>query len=347
MKEGVVARAVRANIVLVAMALAVVTLAACGAGGGDRQGPIATDDPARAFAPLVRLANGETTFPVSALFILDNSGLEWAGGPCGFERDITPSAELAPGESSPLPPLVPARLGREPDSYKVRPHYNGCHRLRSEVFTSAQRTRPFDTEDRPVGLHLDEGFNLDLQLGPARGRRRLGPDGSLIGAPTYYAVERAKVDGRSGLRISYWILFGVEARTDRYGETLREGDWERIDVLAQRGPGKHRYTPHTVDYRIGKRVERVTWDDVQLTRGAHPVVYLDRGLHTPRPAGQCDGCTEWRTWRRLRDVRAEAWWGYGGGWGEIGSNDADSGPSGPSPFEIGWASPRARPGQPK
>jgi hypothetical protein len=339
MRKGGVATTVLASTVLAAMALAVTALGACGNAGGNRQDSIATSNPARTLAPLVRLAKGESTFPVSALLILNNSGLEWAGGPCGYERDITPSAERARGEPSPLPELVPARLGREPKTYRVRPQYDGCERSRPEVFTTAQRTRPFDVADRPAGLHIDEGFYLDLKLDHARGRRRVGLDGTFTGAPMYYAVDRATLDGQSGVRISYWVLFGVEMRIDRYGETLREGDWERVDILAQHGPGKRRYTPYAVEYRIGERIERVAWEEVELAQGAHPVVYLDQGLHTPRPVGQCDGCIEWRTWRLLRDVRAEPWWGYGGGWGEIGRDDESSGPSGPSPFEVGGASP--------
>jgi hypothetical protein len=47
---------------------------------------------------------------------------------------------------------------------------------RRAVYSTVQRTRPFDTEDRPAGLPVNEGFNLE-------GERRLGPDGSLVASP--------------------------------------------------------------------------------------------------------------------------------------------------------------------
>jgi hypothetical protein len=339
MRGASLALVARAGGLLIVAALAGATVSACGEADSPVRATVVTDDPATTFAPLVRLADGERTFPIGARFLLDHAGLEWAGGPCGAESDVTVSAQSVRTGPVSLPPLVPARLGREPRAYRFRPKRD-CRRPRPEVFTTAQRTRPFDTEDRPAGLHVDEGFNLDVASEALSPRRRLGPDGSVAGVPGYYAVERTRSAGRPAIRLSYWILFPVEEEVDAYGPVMmREGDWERVDVVAERGPGRGNYTPLAVEYSVGDRVKRVGWSDAELASGTHPVVYLERGRHTPRPTGKCGDCVEWRTWRLLRDVREEPWWGYGGGWGAIGGSDEYSGPLGPTPFDIGGASP--------
>jgi hypothetical protein len=321
-----------AGTVLVFACLAV---GACSGRGGEDDAPttaVATRDPAATFAPLVRLHPREATFPGRAAKFVAHAGLEWAGGRCGYERDLTPSGTVGPSPPSPLPPLVAWRLGhgRGYTAFRTRAD---CRTPRPGLYSTVQLTRPFDTEDRPVGLPVDEGFNLDIVSAILDGEDRRNADGSLADAPTYYAIERA---GQAGIRISYWMVFGRQQPPPDSDDGGREGDWERVDVITRPGhrPGTH--VPLTVEYHdADRRTRHVAWSDVELAAGTHPVVYLDRGMHTPRPKRTCRGCTDWRTWERLRDVRRERWYGYGGGWGGYGPGDQRSGPSGPSPFEIG------------
>ena len=296
---------------------------------------VSTRDPAIAFAPLVRLDRRETAFPADATRLVAHAGLEWSSRRCGYDRDITPSGTLGPGAPSPLPPLVAGRLGRG-QGYRART-LPDCETPRGPVFSTVQRTRPFDTEDRPVGLPVGEGFNLDIVSAILAGERRLD-DGALVGVPAYYALDDAMVAGRPGIRLSYWMVFGLQLQPRGSELASREGDWERVDVLARAGRRPGRYVPLAVEYhRGGDRARRVAWGEAELAGPGrtHPVAYLERGMHTPRPDRTCRRCTDWRTWRNLRDVRREPWFGYGGGWGAMGDSDEGSGPSGPSPFVLG------------
>jgi hypothetical protein len=330
-------RRLRTSIAVLACAAC---LSACGDGGGSEPArPLTTDDPAAAFAPLVQLHPREDTFPMGAGFFLAHSGLEWIDGECPGELNVTISALPPPGVTG--PPLVPARLGAVP-GYTARGLRDDCDRPRPEVYSTAMRTRPFDTEDRPRGLQPDEGFTLDVAGDVEKGRRRVAPDGSLAGVPAYFAFEAAEVRGKAGLRISYWLLYGRGERRDpeRPGATvIHEGDWERLDVVLQRA-GRKRYRPLAVRFHSDGGTRTVPWDEVERSGpgASHPVAYAGRRTHTLRPAGDCDGgCTRWRTWDRLRDAREEPWFGYGGGWGSVGFTSVGSGPLGPSPYELSAA----------
>lgn len=331
----------RIGIAIVTLIVGAAT-ASCGdsggsSGSGQTPEPVVARSPATAFAPLVRIDGRERAFPMSAAHFIAQSGLEWEGGACSLERDVTASATSRAAASQPIPLLDPVRLGHEP-AYRVRDAGPGCaHR---NVYSTVQRTRAFDTEDRPAGLQPEEAFNLDILTDAQPGRLRTGPDGQLVGVPVYYAIEGEGGAGATAdLRISYWIAFGREhvpgPAPGSPGD--HEGDWERIDVLLESARGRHAYVPRAVEYRQRRGTLRVPWDEAERAGpgASHPVVQLDPGIHTPRPPGDCDDCVDWRTWQLLRDVRREPWWGYGGGWGEVGSNDETSGPLGPSPFEIG------------
>jgi hypothetical protein len=326
---------------LAALSVLLAVVASCGGGGeaSDSQRAIATRDLVTTFAPLVYLSGREPWYPMSAARFLANSGLEWDEGPCRYERDVSASASSAALAGSPVRELDASKLGREP-AYRVRGLSADCVSPRPGTYSSAQHTRPFDREDRPVGLYLDEGFHLDILTAAQPGRRRVGSDGSLAGVPVYYARDRMGVHGRPGIRLSYWMAFGRGdvPKPEPEAETYHEGDWERVDVLVQiKRPG--RYLPVAVHlYEGGDRLHEIPWSDIERDGpgAAHPVVRLARGTHAPRrSSGGCARCIPWRTWRLLRNVRREPWFGYGGGWGSSGNADDTSGPLGPSPFDLG------------
>jgi hypothetical protein len=339
---------------------AVVAVGATSCGGaGDPAAlgdPVATSDPASAFAPLVALHPREEDHPMSAGFFLDHATLEWAGGACALEVNLAAGrvAQRVTGEGAPR--LDPRRLGDE-HGYRHRPRRDDCSSRRAAVFATTQNSRPFATGRRPAGMTGDEGFYLDLLLEAYGGQRReLGRAGAAgRGVPAYFEQSPAEVEGEPGIRISYWLLFGRDDAVDGAGDRVaaHEGDWERVDVLAQRdGPG--RYRPAGV--RLGPRAPVVPWGDVELIGRARPILYAARGSHSlhtgagrfrrrarssyegeePRTVvdvtATCRDCPRWRTWQRLRPVREQPWYGYGGGWGVIGDNAQGSGPGGPSPF---------------
>jgi hypothetical protein len=308
--------------------------------------PVATRDPAATFAPLVMLDRREPTYPISADYFLKNSGLEWAGGPCPFEQDVANglrSDKLSgAGSGAPsLPPLTAVRLGGK-RPYSFKPWTRRClDTLETDrpTFTTDQRTRPYDLEDRPNGLYVDEGFNLDILTDYQPGPKRVARVDSIEGVPAYYAEERMTSGGKRMLRLSYWLLFGRgEAKDPKTGKPVpHEGDWERIDVLLRRGQKAASFFPVNVRYRIDGDFKTVAWvgADRRGSGSTHPVAFLVRAAHTPYPhASTTDKRVAWRTWDRLRSVRREPWFGYGGGWGAFGFTAAESGPLGPSPFEL-------------
>ena len=326
---------------VIAVAIAVCASSSCGGEEPERRAaPVATGDPAVAFAPLVRLHPRERLLPIGADRFIANAGLEWGGGPCRFEIDVAASeaSQRAAGER--VPPLSVRRLGREP-GYEVTAKREDCITSRGRSYSTIQRTRAFDRDDRPPGLYVDEGFGLDILTDAQPGDRSRVRHGSLAAVPVYAASELATVDGRPGLRIGYWMLYGRGdvTRPEPGEQDYHEGDWERVEVLLRRGggPGSHRLV--TVRYRIGERWLSLPAQRVELAGPGrrHPVVYAERGTHTPRLEAEWRRWIDWRTWERLRDVRRESWFGYGGGWGAIGDTAATSGPLGPSPFDVGPA----------
>jgi hypothetical protein len=309
-----------------------VWVSACGS--DDASQPVASDSPVASFAPLVRLDARDEGFPTSVELFLRSSTLEWSGGPCRGEVNVAagPASQAETGEEAPR--LDPRRLGRYP-GYLVRARDADCSTRRQRpVYSTIQRTRPFDRDGRPAGLRRNEGFNLDILTDAQGGVRTRGDDGALKGAPAYYATEPATVDGRRGLRIGYWLLYGrgnvKHPRPDM--PDYHEGDWERVEALVTRGPDG--YQLDSVRYLVDGRWRTRSWRDVELAGGTHPVVLAARGTHALAAQESCDSCVDWPTWKLLRDVRREPWFGYAGGWGANSFRAAVAGPLGPTPFEI-------------
>jgi hypothetical protein len=181
--------------------------------------------------------------------------------------------------------------------------------------------------------------------------------------PAYYEFGRERYKGKPTLRVTYWILFGRDApalpRPIRRQFT-HEGDWERIAVLLQ--PTDSGPRPLAVRYHAGRSYREIAWRTAprvaspQGAEATHPVVYSARGSHTLFPtagrypyaiqyagddgqkftvtdvAPACPACIRWKTWQHLRNARAEAWYGYGGAWGDSAAYPNNAGPLGPSPY---------------
>jgi hypothetical protein len=321
----------------------------------DDDGAIATADPAATFAPLIVLAGDERWLPLGAEEFIDGSVLRWLAGACG-DDELAAGSAAAHATSKRLPKLATARLGGDRPYSSAPRRPPDCRPRPRERFTTAEFTHPFDVL-RANDIAFDEGFYLDLRDSARAGRH---PNR----VPVYYEVDRERVGGGPGLRVSYWLLFGRHApalpRAVRH-RFSREGDWERVAVLLRR-VGGDRYRPFAVRYYGQGGFEDVAWRSARLVAGGraanatHPVVYSARGSHVllaapgrypytvevtgdnggrftaADVAARCPGCLRWRTWRLLRDVADEPWHGYGGGWGAAAGSDANSGPLGPSPF---------------
>jgi len=201
-------------------------------------------------------------------------------------------------------------------------------------WSSSELTRPFDKQNALP--NQPEGFFLNF---PNEGR-----GGSGTGAPVYYEF-------RDRTAVTYWFFF---AFNDAPGGafTDHEGDWERISI--QLGDAElHRRAEPESDNRA-RRVALfahdgdcvVPWSRVERFRG-HPVVFSGAGTHAsyptpgnfPLPFGFTDkaagGGRQWKTWGNPLDVTRQAWYGFGGAWGEVGNYRETTGPLGPSRFKPG------------
>jgi hypothetical protein len=341
-------------------------IVACGGATDAEQpiGPVTTSDPVTTFAPLVHLHSREESFPMSTQRLLDHSTLEWSGGACFPEVNLAagPVSQRITGEGAPR--LDVERLGHEP-GYRHTPRTKACTKGSGPTFSTTQHTRAPDP-DRPAGIARDEGFHLDIleEVYGGEGYRVTRREGQSIlpGVPAYYVREPARVAGKPGLRISYWLAYGRSESPGRGGKPVagHEGDWERVDVLLRRLGGGDRYLPLAARLHQDGAKRQLAWKDLERESSGpsddatHPVIFSARSSHTPYQragtferrielfggakavvvdeAEACEGCPRWETWRLLRDAREEPWYGYGGGWGRKGSYDNGSGPLGPSPF---------------
>ncbi|MDQ3787341.1 MAG: Vps62-related protein [Actinomycetota bacterium] len=257
---------------------------------------------AKRFAPLVYLAEGEAYPPIDASTFIWRTNLVWAvDGVC---RDTVVAKR--PDEHA---------LGTK-DRFREREHDASTCRGFGRYYTNTEPTRPFTNEE--LGA---EGFylNSDNDLHKAGGTN----------APAYVQyVSPDKDDRENAGRTAYvyWFFFPYN-RAVTPGGALgnHEGDWERVTVVTD-ADGE----PERVVYSQHHTKCAVPWREVVGPDG-HPVVYSATGSHGSYPKGDAaydiprvpnhdhtSTGKPWRTWEHLREADREQWWGYAGGWGEVG-----------------------------
>lgn len=177
----------------------------------------------------------------------------------------------------------------------------------------------------------DEGFFLDLQRGSERAG--LGTEAPVL---FHYVPHRY---------VTYWFFYAYNDG----GIFDHDGDWENVTVHldAEDEPSEVAYYAHGIAHVY-------SWAELGR-EGTHPVVFSARGSHASYPAAglhlaipkldQAAAGPRWETALHLRNVLREPWWGYGGGWGQVGETASTTGPKGPSPFKLGvppsWVPPVA------
>jgi hypothetical protein len=326
---------------------------------------VTTSKPVKAFAPLVHIHAREQWYPMSARGFLDNSELKWArDGGCRDRRvaaGASRPAELREAHGT----LVAERL-RKPASAYRQPAVDDKCRPGEQTFRASDVTRPFERTGRPAGLDEREGFYLDLDDDVRKGHRKAEKHGAqrfLHGVPVYWQRD---VKGRR-VSLTYWFLYGLSEPPGPRPATrlvVHEGDWERVVVQLRRLKGEDdAYRPLSVRYHFHNEYREVPWAAVsravgpggKLDNPTHPVVYSARASHASfwraatyesefKLAGQrrfavdddaraCLDCPLWETWRSMRPVRKEAWYGFGGAWGRVGSGGGMTGPLGPSEYK--------------
>ena len=345
------------------------TLGSGGCGGSRNEQPVdavITADPAVTFAPLVMLHSDEKLLPIGAREFIAYSTLSWAIDGCSDETVATGADRLALGRDPKTAVLDPRRLGNDP-AYGHRTLKGRYCRIRDTTeYLTTDRTRPYEdvSVDRPPSLQRGDGFYLDLLTSKLEGRANVTRRGSktiLADTPAYYESTVEDVDGRPGLRLTYWLLYGAHQVPGQTVSPGHEGDWERVAVLLRRGARRDRYVPVSAQYFVEGRPRTIAWQAIERATGGgpagssatHPIVFAALGSHTPYPdpghhvvevrvGGRrstirhrtlaCAACPRWQTWRRLLDVRAQPWYGFGGSWGYVDYVTGTPGPLGPSRF---------------
>lgn len=326
--------------------------AAClayGCGNDDvRHRAATTANPVEVFAPLVRLHPRERSYPAAVDRHLEGAALWWADD-SGCEDSLVAAR------------VDPAKLGD--GGYRQRRLNERCRQI-ERAYTTNEPAHPYVPARKRNGLAEGEGFYLDTTSAAGTSDPSAQPDERAripLSTPIYYDVTSATVDGEAGTQISYWSFFprGVgtwlEWWDDDHGgrywgrdRIVRDGDWERVDVLARRDGD--RWIPVTLRTHSETGVLDTPWTDVQHFDGTHPVLYSALASHTPyvRPGFhqtqhlvstgnyviaddtvRCRGCPHWRTWQRLVDAREQPWYGYGGAWGPDRGTPGRTGSAGP------------------
>lgn len=313
------------------MASVVAAVSACGSGPG----AIAVEDPSKAFAPVVLLDPDERWRPMGADWFLDRAALWFAEDHACEDRKVAVGRQLKAQRNPVVDWLFVDGLGGKPYPYDRYPLDEKCDFDLGRRFYANELTRPGDPGPRVDGIAAGEGFYLDLMDWAREGPR------SVEDVPAYVEHRPFERDGTDGLRITYWLLFGMNEPLDRQGDPVadetHEGDWERIDVLVEARDGGE-YLPVGVQTFDSGRPVETSWEDLQRVDGpdaageTHPVLAARRGSHELSPLSSsrsCSGCPRWTTWRGLQHARKQLWYGFGGAWGELGVGAAPSGPLGP------------------
>jgi hypothetical protein len=315
---------------------AVLAVAGC---GSDIE-TIATSNPEVAFAPLVQLDPQERRMPLSARRFIDRSRFWFSHREGCPDEKIAVGRTLGEEQNERINWIFAVALGKGPFSYFRNGDEPDCER-RDDQYTANQYTRPFGAGNRPKGLLPEEGYYLDLVDAARSGTRPATSGGQpLVRVPAYAERRDEEVDGDDGVRLVYWLLYGMNeprANGAPIDRLTHEGDWERVDVLLRKGDEEGAYEPVSVRVRRDGRWRDVPWDSLQRTAGAgadgesHPVLSAELGSHELAPARRpsCSSCPEWRTWGALAEATTQLWYRFGGAWGDVGTSSATTGAVGP------------------
>jgi hypothetical protein len=266
---------------------------------------------ARRLAPLVHLADDEHSKPIDASLFIAHSELWWAHD-SGCVPDLVAKTvderALAHGAYS-------HRLATSTDPTHPIPCGEREHTGRE--YRSNENTHPKRSEDVPGS----QGFYLDLDNDYR--------DWQEQGAPVYWEFHPGE-HGKNAF--VYWFFYPYNDFINKH-----EGDWERIAVQVDGD------TPTGVTFWKHELPPcQLPWDKVEHTGDGRPAIYAAKNAHGayphaghyPVPFGRDEASTgsDWRTWEQAKEVQAQPWHGFGGGWGVVAPVEIFSGPDGPNPL---------------
>jgi hypothetical protein len=279
--------------------------------------PLTIEQATARYAPLVFLAPGETHRPSDASQYIKNSRLRWSHDSGQSDDEIADKGHIDE-----------KRLGDGGYSDQVQDLLGRKH---GDPIHSNQDVRPKDGK----GDGGNEGFFLDLDNAH---HESTGPGTNM---PVYFEAV-------AGHYITFWFFYAYNEGPAPGGIDNHEGDWERISIKLNR---HNRATAVAYYQHNGHEVKR--WREVPK-QGSHPLVFSAKGSHASYdspgakdlgvPFGlvkdQAGRGAQWKTWKHMKNARAQDWYGYGGAWGEVGNYKDTTGPQGPSrykpPAPEGW-----------
>lgn len=256
-------------------------------------------------APRARLHPNEVSWPMSAATFVAHSSLIWAhDGGCNDKvhasRGNINSTTLGDG----------GYKDRQKESLA-----NGCDD-KGSTYDSNDDAAPWDSGGPGDDA---EGFFLDLDNSYRDG------DGFAGTEPVYYRAS-------SGNWVEYWFHYGKSNIVHLAGYA-HEGDWEHIAIRMSDSN-----VPQEVEYSYHHYKCTLPWSDAPKVNG-HPVVWIANQAHGSYPAGadapwyddiSGDGKL-WVAASNLDRLADQAWYPYGGAWGEVGTANDTTGPQGPHP----------------
>ena len=252
--------------------------------------PLSIAKAVKAYAPVVHLHEDDGNRPMNADDFINRSELRWDHeGRCYSDSHV----------ARPVDARTLATGG-----YRHQKKDGAFCKHGGREYNTAEKTRP-----KGDGVAGDDGFFLDLD-NDARG-------GEGTTAPVYY-------DYAEGAWITYWLFYGYNDFTARFNH---EGDWEKVSVYLDgnnRATGVY-YSAHHGGCRTGKPAGR---PEAFAAKGSH-ANYPKPGTYTSGQDHASDQGPAWATESRLRPLTEQAWYGYGGGWGEVGEFSDTTGPLGP------------------
>ena len=206
--------------------------------------------------------------------------------------------------------------------------------------------RPFTADPGPGPDDKDDAEGMYLNLNN-RYRDGAGPGetgGGLQGdEPVYYLFRSKKY-------IVYYFLYG-NSRT-KFGTTVpgteHEGDWERIAIKLD--SNNH---PRRLEYFYHYEECSLPWRDVpRYGSSSQPRLVVARDSHGNYPVGflnervksEMEGSTRpsgkvWNAAPNLENAETRNWFGFTGGWGQVGTSRGSSGPWGPNWQRTGEQAP--------
>jgi hypothetical protein len=327
--------------------------------------PVATQAPERTFAPLVSLHSSEPVAPMSVDLFLRNSRLFWEFQPgCRVPQKLIAGPLTATAQWRALGSGGFRQAGGcghgdvYATSYYTRPYDKGRTFVRHADLTGRE------------GFYLDLDNALrthKLQTMTAAGHRVLKPSPVYFERHDEAGADNiAKVRFTYWFFYPLNTLTGPADILNSLGKLVdhkfsldHEGDWERISVLTQR-TGADEWLPLSVRFHShATHVDR-PWEAVLKARDdtgvmTHPRAFVAKGNHATYPGPgrfphtfarggvqvtlydevqACRRCPWWATWKSpemLVDATQEPWYGFGGAWGQVGSESDFTGPLGPSP----------------